>query len=142
IALAVVDDNRVLAAADQEHTILLIDCDTCHVPVCKALRQLLPSLDNLVVHLICHAVSPSLHMQIARLGWSAEPYLPCDLAAWSSDLYHDRNKMVTDDQKQYAHPVSDKRPCTPVSNGRSATKQRTHMWIAGSLDLKLRAPSH
>ena len=58
IALAVVDDHRVLAAADQKHAIFLINCDTRHIPVRKALGQLLPALDHLVGHLIGHARLP------------------------------------------------------------------------------------
>src|SRR5262245_16473816 len=56
IALAVVDDHGVLSAADQKHTIFPIHCDAGHVPMCKALGQLLPALDHLVLHLIAHKI--------------------------------------------------------------------------------------
>src|SRR5262245_61705687 len=65
VALAVVDDYEVLATADQKYAVLLIDGHTRHIPMCKALGQLLPALgqllpalDHLVLHLIGHAGLP------------------------------------------------------------------------------------
>src|SRR5262249_6576974 len=66
----VVDDHRVLSAADQKYTIFLIDCDTGHVPMCKALGQLLPTLDHPIVHLIGHArLLFASHAMVGK--WSA-----------------------------------------------------------------------
>ena len=58
IALAVVDDDGVLATADQKYTVFLIDGHTRHIPMCETLGQLLPALDHLVLHLIGHAGLP------------------------------------------------------------------------------------
>src|SRR5262245_13476261 len=56
LALLVVDDDRMIAAADQEHAILAIDGDPGHVAVDVPGRKLLPALDDLVASrlLQCH----------------------------------------------------------------------------------------
>ena len=48
VPLAVVDDDRVLAAADQVDAALRVDGDPGHVPVLPGGGQLLPALDDLV----------------------------------------------------------------------------------------------
>jgi hypothetical protein len=73
IAMPVVDDHRVFATADQKYAIFLIDRDTGHIPMCKALRQLLPVGNYLVVDLIGHAALP--------FACHAKPPLPCDRSA-------------------------------------------------------------
>src|SRR6516225_3907932 len=63
------------------------------------------------------------------------------IAAYPQARTHglERVCMIRSTMLAQAHAVNDKKPWTPVSNARSASKRRTHMRkVAGSVDLKLR----
>src|SRR5689334_22042646 len=47
-ALAIVGDDRMITAADEEHAVLAVDGHTRHVAMLVPFRQLLPALDDLV----------------------------------------------------------------------------------------------
>lgn len=54
VALAVVDDHRILAPAHQVHAIFAVHRHTRDIPVRKPLGQLLPAFDDVVFDLIRH----------------------------------------------------------------------------------------
>ena len=73
LAVLVVHDDRVIAATDQEHAVLEVDGDARDVPMLVARRQLLPTLDDLVLQRarLCHGEPP--FSAVAALNYASNP---------------------------------------------------------------------
>jgi hypothetical protein len=49
IALLVIHYDRMIPTTDEVYAVLAIDCYPCYVPMCVALGQLFPSLNDCIV---------------------------------------------------------------------------------------------